>query len=111
LKAIEMSVDSLTAFGIARSMAPLAWVPPRGFGARLAALGPLATAFLNVRQLLEALKGTPRNGPMGGGPQESPEEDHLAADLERPRFLDNVNTLKRSSGVTCQPCFASSCYS
>lgn len=60
-EAIEMSVESQTAFEIgSRSVAPFAWVPPRGFGASLAALGPMATALLKVRQFLEALKGIPR---------------------------------------------------
>src|ERR1700681_1382285 len=74
-EAIEMSMIG------SWSVASLSWAPPRGFGASLAALGPIATAFLKVRQFFEALKGTPRNGPIGGGPQEQPEEcDFPAAD-------------------------------
>jgi hypothetical protein len=81
-EAIEMSVESLTAFGIgSRSFSPLARVPPRsGFGGSLAAHGPLAKAFFKVHQILEALKGTPRKRPGGGGPQEEPEEDSILKD-------------------------------
>jgi hypothetical protein len=70
-----MSANSPAAFGIAGgSGAPLALAPPRGLGASLAALGPVAMALLRARRFLEALKGTPRKRPGGDGPREPPED-------------------------------------
>jgi hypothetical protein len=74
-----MSANCETASGITGwSVVPLALASPRGFGASLAALGPVATALLRARQFLEALKGTSCKRPGGGGPHEPP-EDHPAA--------------------------------
>ena len=58
------------------SAAPLAFRPPPGLAARLAALGPVATARLKARQFLDALRGTHRKRSAGsGGPGEPPEVD------------------------------------
>lgn len=72
-----MSAICQTASGWAGwSAAPLALKPPRGLVESLAALGPVATARLRARQFLEALRGTHRKPPAGGGgPGEPPEID------------------------------------
>ena len=54
----------------------LAFRPPSGLGASLAALGPVATARLRVRQFLDTLRGTHKKRPTGsGGPGKPPETD------------------------------------
>ncbi len=79
-----MSAICQTASGLAQwlpawSAAPLAFRSPRGLAASLAALGPLATARLRARQFLEALRGTHRKRPIGGGgPGKPPEADPSA---------------------------------
>ncbi len=71
-----MSVKSQTVFETgSRPVASLVWVPPRRLASSLAALGPIATAFLKVHQFLEALKAAPPDRPGGGCPQMQP-EDH-----------------------------------
>ena len=75
-----MSASSQVASGFAGdSLAPLALMPPRGLGARLATLGPVMTVALKVRQVLDALKGVPQKPPQGEDSQK-PQEDHAAAD-------------------------------
>jgi hypothetical protein len=60
---------------------PLALVPPRGLGAKLAVLGSAVTALLKGRRLLEA-RGLPRGKlPAGGGPPEPGEECRAAGSI------------------------------
>jgi hypothetical protein len=75
MDAIKMSAKGRTVFAIAgESAAPLALAPPRGWGARLAMLAPVATALPRARQFLAAHKGNPRKRPAASGPQEPPDE-------------------------------------
>jgi len=76
---VEMSVKSL---------APLLWAPPQD-----SAHGPVATAFLKVRQMLEALKGAPRIVPDGDDPQKPMEEDRVTVEniLSDPAFWMFLN--------------------
>ena len=70
-----MSAICQTASGFTRCCAaPIAFGSPRGLATKfLAALGPVATARLRARQLLEALRGPHRNRPArSGGPGEPP---------------------------------------
>ncbi len=60
-------------------VAPLAFRPPPGLAASLAALGPVATARLRLRQLLSVIAGTHRRRPGGGDPN-GPPEDRRAED-------------------------------
>ena len=63
------------------SAAPLAFRQPAGLGASLAALGPVATARLRARQFLDALRGTHKRRPTGGGgPGKPPETDPAPRD-------------------------------
>ena len=72
-----MSAICQTASGFARwSTAPLAFRPPRGLRVSLRALGPTVTARLRARQFIDALRGTQKKCPNGGGgPGEPPEAD------------------------------------
>ena len=72
-----MSALCQAASGLARwCAAPLAFEPPCGLAASLAALGPVATTRLRARQLLEAVRGRNRKHPAGsGGPNEPPDTD------------------------------------
>jgi hypothetical protein len=72
-----MSAICQTASGWVKwSAAPLAFRPPRGLAASLAALGPATAARLRARQLIDALRGPPKKRPAGsGGPGEPPETD------------------------------------
>jgi hypothetical protein len=72
-----MSAICQTASGWVKwSVAPLAFRPPRGLAASLAALGPATTARLRARQFIDALRGTKKNRSGGsGGPGEPPESD------------------------------------
>jgi hypothetical protein len=78
-----MNAMCQTASGLARwCAAPLAFAPPRGLAASLAALGMVATAGLRARRLLEAFRGTPRQRPAGsGGPSEPQDPDSSAYSL------------------------------
>ena len=82
-----MSANCQTACGIVGgavtplAAAPFALAPPRGFGARLAAFGPVATALRKARQFLEALRGFPRRRPGGGEPPEPPEDHQAVASI------------------------------
>jgi hypothetical protein len=79
-----MSGDCQTTYAIADwNAAPLALVPPRGLGAKLAVLGPAATALLKARRLLEALRGMTRSKPPAGngGPPEPAEECPAAGSI------------------------------
>jgi hypothetical protein len=75
-----MSAICEAASGFARwSAAPLAFRPPGGLGASLAALGPIATARLRARQFVDALRGTHKKRPAGsGGPGKPPEADAVS---------------------------------
>ncbi len=77
-----MSAICETASGLAdEAAAPLAFRPPSGLGASLAALGPVATARLRARQFLDALRGTHKKRPNGsGGPGGPPETDPAPRD-------------------------------
>jgi hypothetical protein len=79
-----MSVKSQMAFGIAE---------PRDVRTSPAEIGPVASAFLWVRQCLEALKGTPRKLPNGGGPEEPSEDDRITIRkiLDDPAFWIMLN--------------------
>jgi hypothetical protein len=72
-----MSAICETASGLANeAAAPIAFRPPPGLAASLAALGPVATARLRARQFLDALRGTYKKRPTGnGGPGNPPEAD------------------------------------
>jgi hypothetical protein len=77
-----MSANCQTIFGISdRSLAPLALAPPAGLRTRLAGLGPVATALLRARRLIEALKGRSVKRRGGGGPPEPPEDQPAAVSI------------------------------
>ena len=71
-----------------KSLAPLSWAPPQD-----SAQGPVATACLKVRQMLEALKGAPRIVHDGDDPQKPVEEDRVTVEsiLNDPAFWMLLN--------------------
>ena len=66
---------------------------PRAFGTGPAEIGPVASAFYWVRRCLEALKGTSRKLPSGGGPEEPLENDRITIEkiLDDPAFWMMLN--------------------
>lgn len=72
-----MSANCQTAYAINDwNGAPLALMPPRGLGAKLAVLASVATVLVRGRRLLEAVRSPPSGKlPAGsGGPLEPAEE-------------------------------------
>jgi hypothetical protein len=57
-----------------------AFASPRGLGAGLGALGPVAAALLRLRELREALNRRWFKRPSGNGGPETPPEDHSRSD-------------------------------
>ncbi|MGC2304237.1 hypothetical protein [Candidatus Binatus sp.] len=57
-----------------------AFASPRGLGAGLAALGPVAAALLRLRELHDALNRRWFKRPSGNGGPETPPEDHSGSD-------------------------------
>ena len=83
-EATGVSGNCQTACAIADwNATPLALVPPRGLGAKLAVLGSAATALLKSGRLLEVLRGLPRGKlpARGGGPPEPGEECRSAGSI------------------------------